>query len=106
MSTYTKGYLRVSLLTIPVKMNAANKSDARTSLNQLHAPCGSRIKCPKHCPTCGVDVEATDIVSAYEHAKGQYVTVDPAEFKAEGDKTIALTCFAPESAIDPVYLSG
>ena len=39
-----KGYLKVSLVTIPVKVFPATESAATLSFNQLHAECKTRIQ--------------------------------------------------------------
>jgi len=42
-----KGYLKVSLVTIPVKVFPATESAAALSFNQLHAECQTRIQLKK-----------------------------------------------------------
>ncbi|HEX2521320.1 MAG TPA: Ku protein, partial [Terriglobia bacterium] len=47
------GYLRLSLITIPVRLfNAINSAD-KISLNQLHKNCNSRLRQKLVCPTHG-----------------------------------------------------
>ena len=47
-----KGYLKISLVNIPVRVFPATDSAATVSFNQLHRECGSRIQQKKWCPTC------------------------------------------------------
>ena len=100
-----KGYLKLSLVSVPVKAyTASNASTAQIHLNQLHAECHSRINYKKTCPIHG-EVSNEDIVSGYEFAKGQYVVVDVAELdklRTENDKAINLGAFVKADQIDPV----
>jgi DNA end-binding protein Ku len=104
-----KGYLKVSLVSVPVKAYTATSSGGSPiSLNQLHEKCNSRIKYQKTCPIHG-EVSADEIVMGYEFAKDQYVVIDPDEIeklRTEGDKSISVNAFIPSGAIDPVYHTG
>src|SRR4051795_5102188 len=71
-----KGYLKISLVNIPVKVFPATDASATISFNQLHAECQSRIQQKRWCPTCQKDVPNTDIVKGYEYEKGHYVGMD------------------------------
>jgi DNA end-binding protein Ku len=104
-----KGYLKLSLVSVPVKAyTATSSSGSPISLNQLHEKCNSRIKYQKTCPIHG-EVSGDEIVMGYEFAKGQYVVINPDELdklRTESDKSISVTAFVPADAIDPVYHSG
>lgn len=105
-----KGYLKVSLVSVPLKaFTAASGSDGRAiALNQLHAPCKSRIQYKKFCPIHG-EVTQDEIVSGYEFAKGQYAVIDPDELdklRAESDKSINVEAFVKADEVDPLYYSG
>lgn len=104
-----KGYLKLSLVSVPVKAYTATSSaGSPISLNQLHDKCNSRIKYQKVCPIHG-EVSQDEIVSGYEYSKGQYVVIDPAEIdklRTESDKSVNVTAFVRDDAIDPIYLSG
>lgn len=84
-----RGYLRLSLVSIPVRAFTGNAPDhGEIHLNQIHAPCHSRIKYKKTCPIHG-EVPNDEIVSGYEYAKDQYVIIDPDELdklRTESDK--------------------
>jgi len=109
-SSAWKGYLRVSLVSVPVKAYTALQSGGgRISFNQLHETCKSRISYKKVCPIHG-EVPNDEIVSGYQFAKGQYVIVDPDEIarvrpKSE-DRSIGVDAFVPAGSIDDLYLSG
>ena len=103
-----KGYLKLSLVSVPVKAYTASSSSGGVSLNQLHEECNSRIKYTKTCPIHG-EVKASEIVSGYEFTKGQYVVIDPSEIdklRPESDKSINVDHFVSSDAVDPVYYSG
>lgn len=104
-----KGFLKLSLINVPVKAyTAAESSGGTIRLNQLHRECNSRIKYQKACPVHG-EVGADEIVSGYEFAKDQYVVIDPDEIdklRSESDKAINIDTFVDASTVDPIYHSG
>ena len=55
------GYLRLSLVTIPVRLYNAVSSTSKVSLNQLHKDCNVRLRQQMVCPEHG-KVEKEDIV--------------------------------------------
>ena len=71
-----KGYLKISLVTIPIKVFPATDAGATISFNQLHAECQTRIQQKRWCPHCQREVPNTDIVKGYEFEKGRYVVMD------------------------------
>jgi non-homologous end joining protein Ku len=71
-----KGYLKISLVNIPIKVFPATDAGATLSFNQLHAECQTRIQQKRWCPHCQREVANTDIVKGFEFEKGQYVVVD------------------------------
>jgi DNA end-binding protein Ku len=105
---FWKGYLRISLVSVPVKAYSATRSEERISLNQLHAECMSRIQYRKTCPIHG-EVRGDEIVSGYEFEKGKYVVVDTDEIeklRSEKDRAISVETFVKAGSIDAVQLSG
>jgi DNA end-binding protein Ku len=104
-----KGYLRFSLVSLPVKAYSATTSDGGgVRLNQLHVDCHSRINSKKTCPVHG-EISNDAIVSGYEYQKGQYVIVDTDELeklRTEDDKAINIDTFIDPEALDPVYYAG
>ena len=103
-----KGYLRLSLVTVPVRAFTAAAPGNEVRLNQLHGECNNRIKYQKSCPEHGV-VPNDEIVSGYEYSKGQYVVVDTEEvskLRPESDRSIRIDGFIESDSLDPVYLTG
>jgi len=102
-----KGHLKVSLVTIPIKVFPATESSATISFNQLHGECNTRIQQKRWCPKCEREVPNTDLVKGYEYEKGQYVVLDEADFekvRTESTRVIDLIQFSDESSIDPMYV--
>jgi DNA end-binding protein Ku len=102
-----KGYLKVSLVNIPVKVYPATESSATISFNQLHNECQTRINQKKWCPKCEREISSAEVVKGYEFEKGRWVVVsdeDIAKVRTESTKVINLVQFADESAIDPMYV--
>jgi DNA end-binding protein Ku len=102
-----KGFLKVSLVNIPVKVFPATESSASISFNQLHAECQTRIQQKRWCPHCEKEVPHSDIVKGYEFEKGRYVVVsdeDIQKVRVESTRVIDLAQFTDETAIDPIYV--
>jgi len=99
------GYLRLSLVTIPVRLYNAVSSTSKVSLNQLHKDCNVRLRQQMVCPEHG-KVEKEDIVKGYEFEKDRYVVVDEADLqkiKLETTKTIDLIQFVDATEVDSIY---
>jgi DNA end-binding protein Ku len=102
-----KGYLKISLVNIPVRVFPATDAAATISFNQLHRECRSRIQQKKWCPTCQTEVANTDLVKGYEFEKGKYVVLDDddlAKVRPESTRVINIVQFTDASLIDPVYV--
>jgi DNA end-binding protein Ku len=102
-----KGYLKISLVTIPIKVFPATDAGATLSFNQLHAECQTRIQQKRWCPHCEREVPNTDIVKGYEFEKGRYVVMDEEDIekvRVDSTRVINLEKFTTDSAIDPIYL--
>ena len=102
-----KGYIKVSLVNIPVRVYPATESSATISFNQLHAECQTKIQQKKWCPKCEREITSAEVVKGYEFEKGRWVVVeeeDIAKVKTESTKVINLLQFTDETAIDPMYV--
>jgi DNA end-binding protein Ku len=82
-STIWKGYITFGLISIPVRLFAAARSD-RISFHQIHEPCHSRIKQQIWCPTCERVVERSELVKGYEAEKDTYIIVDARDHGKSG----------------------
>lgn len=102
-----KGYLKISLVNIPIKVFPATDAGATLSFNQLHAECQTRIQQKRWCPHCEREVPNSDLVKGYEFEKGRYVIVgdeDIEKVRVESTRVINLEKFTDDTAIDPIYL--
>src|SRR5687767_4678146 len=102
-----KGFLKVSLVNIPVKVFPATESAATIAFNQLHAECQTRIHQKLWCPHCELEVPHSEVVKGYEFEKGRYVVVgdeDIQKVRVESTRVIDLAQFTDETSIDPIYV--
>ena len=102
---YWKGFLRLSLVSIPVEIHSAIEPGSGISLNQIHKPSGKRVNYTKTVKGVG-PIDAADIVKGYEIDKDIYVTLEPQEIdslKVESKRTLDLQQFIGEPGIGPRY---
>jgi DNA end-binding protein Ku len=102
---YWTGQLRLSLVTIPVRLYPATSNERRIELHQIHEPSGERIRYQKVAPGIG-QVEPEEIIRGFEYEKGKYVLLKPQEIedlKLESKQTIELVRFVDQGDIDPRY---
>jgi DNA end-binding protein Ku len=102
-----KGFLKVSLVNIPIKVFPAAESSATLSFNQLHGDCRTRIQQKRWCPECNREVANSEIVKGYEFEKGRWVVLtdeDFAKVRPESTRVIDLVQFTDERSIDPLYV--
>jgi DNA end-binding protein Ku len=102
-----KGFLKVSLVNIPIRVFPATESAATLSFNQLHAECQTRIQQKRWCPHCEREVPLSEVVKGYEFEKGKYVVVTEEDFEKvtiPSTRVINLEQFTDETAIDPMYV--
>ena len=105
LRTFWKGYLRLALVTIPVRMLTATRADSTFHFHQVDRKSKKRIRYQKIVPGKG-PVEPGDIVSGYEVEPGNYVLFEGEELdalKLETRHTIELTQFVNHCEIDPLY---
>ena len=102
-----KGFLKISLVNIPVRVFPATDAAATISFNQLHAECQTRIQQKRWCPSCEREVPMSEIAKGYEFEKGRYVVMtedDVAKVRPESTRVIDLVLFAAPTAIDPINI--
>lgn len=106
---YWKGYLKLSLVSAPVKVfSATGPSATKVSFNLLHKDTHNRINMRPFDPELG-EVERADLVKGYQFEKDRYVIFAPEELEEvqiESSKTIDIDGFVNESEIDPIYLDS
>ena len=102
-----KGFLKISLVNIPIRVFPATDSAATISFNQLHGECQTRIQQKRWCPKCEREVPLSEVVKGYEFEKGRYVVMeeeDLAKVRPESTRVIDLVQFTEVEAIDPIYV--
>jgi DNA end-binding protein Ku len=102
-----KGFLKISLVNVPIMVFPATESSGTISFNQLHGECQTRIQQKKWCPRCEREVLNSELVKGYEFEKGRYVILsadDLDKVRPESTRVIDLVQFADDSAIDPMYV--
>ena len=103
-----KGYLKLSLVSCPVRLYNATTSTNRISFHWLHKDTQNRVQMKPVDPELG-QVERTDLVKGYEFEKDRYVMVTDEDLEAvqiESTKTIAIETFIDASEVDPIYLDS
>jgi DNA end-binding protein Ku len=99
------GQLRLSLVSVPVRIYPAVKSGARIAFHQVHEPSGKRVRYEKVVPGIG-PIDTADIIKGYEISKGKYVLLTEEEIesaKIEARETCELVQFVDYNEIDPIY---
>jgi DNA end-binding protein Ku len=102
-----KGFLKISLVNIPVRVFPATDSAATISFNQLHTECQTRIQQKRWCPSCEREVPMSEIAKGYEFEKGRYVVMtedDVSKVRPESTRVINLVQFTEAASIDPIYI--
>lgn len=102
---YWKGYLKLALVSCPVKLYTATSSANKISFNQLHKDTKNRVNMKYHDPELG-EVERADLVKGYQFEKDKYVIIEKDELDAiqiESNKTIDIEGFVDAEDIDELY---
>ena len=76
MRSIWKGYLRFSLVTIPIRVYNAVDTTERIRFTQLHEADNGRVRYDKRCSACGEAVRNEDIRKGYEYEPGRYFFVE------------------------------
>jgi len=110
MRTTWNGSLSFGLVSIPVGLAPATKPAARqsdVSFRLLHRECSTPIKQKRWCPTHDREVSQDEIVRGFEVTKGQFLIVEDADLEAiersDDSRSIEITRFVQEEAVDPIY---
>jgi DNA end-binding protein Ku len=104
-ATVWKGYITFGLISIPVRLYAAARSE-HVSFHQVHAVCNTRIKQQLYCPHCERVVARSELVKGYEASKGVFTDVTDQELKdiePASTDTMEVSSFVHLKDIDPLY---
>jgi DNA end-binding protein Ku len=100
-----KGYIKLSLVSCPVRLYPAISGGEKISFNMLHKDTKQRINMKPVEPTLGL-VERSDLVKGYEYEKGQYVVIEDSDLDAvriEASHTMNIEAFVDASEVDVIY---
>lgn len=105
MAALWKGTISFGLVSIPVELKTAVRSD-HVSFRMLHAADLAPVKYERVCERDGDPVPWNEIVKGYEYAKGKYVILDDQDFRAaalSSSRMIDILDFVRAEEIDPRY---
>ena len=100
-----KGYIKLSLVSCPVRLYPAVSASERISFNQLHKDTHNRINMKPVDPELGL-VERSDLVRGYEYEDKQYIIIEDSDLEAvkiESNHTLNIEAFVDESEVDVIY---
>ncbi len=103
-----KGYIKLSLVSCPVRLYPATSASERVSFNLLHKDTKNRINMKPVDPELGL-VERSDLVKGYEYEKNQYVVIDETDLDAvriEASHTMNIEAFVDADEVDVVYMDA
>jgi DNA end-binding protein Ku len=107
-ATIWKGYVTFGLLSIPIRLHAAARSE-RVSFNQIHQECGGRIKQQIFCPQCNRTVERSELKRGFALGSDEYVVIEDEELKRlapESSESMEILEFVQMSEVDPLYFDS
>lgn len=102
-----RGAIKISLISIPVRLYPATTSRSDVSFRQYHRTCRTPIQMKKWCPHCDQDVTRDDIIKGHETSRGRVVFAEDEEVKKlrpERSGTLAITDVMAASVIDPRFV--
>jgi DNA end-binding protein Ku len=100
-----KGYLRLSLVSCPVRLYPATSAGERISFNQLHKDTHNRINMKPVDPELGL-VERADLVRGYEYEPKKYIIIEDGDLESvriESNHTMNIEAFVDAAEVDVLY---
>jgi DNA end-binding protein Ku len=101
------GYLRLSLVSCPIRLYPATSRSQRISLHLLNPKTHNSVNMRPHDAETGEELERNELVRGYEFSKGRCVILTENELEAidiELSRTVDLARFVDLSEVDVVYL--
>ena len=105
-STVWKGHLTFGLVSFPVKLYSAARSES-ISFNQLHKHDGSRVKQVLYCQAEDKPIPRSEIVKGFEYEKDRYVVTEDEEVEKVAPasaKVMEILEFVKSDQVDPIYM--
>ncbi len=103
-----KGFIQLSLVTIPVKAITAHETEREVQLHQIHKDCNQRINYKKTCKVHG-EVRQNDIIRGYEYEKDHYVIINDEELskqRQQNDHAVHINGFVDADKVEWLYFEG
>jgi len=100
-----KGYIKLSLVSCPVRLYPATSTSERITFNQLHKKTHNRINMKPVDPELGL-VERSDLVRGYQYEDKQYVIIEDSDLEAvriESNHTLNIEAFVDAESVDEIY---
>jgi len=100
-----KGYIKLSLVSCPVRLYPATSTSERITFNQLHKDTHNRINMKPVDPERGL-VERSDLVKGYEYEDKKYIIIEESDLEAvriESNHTMNIEAFVDEGSVDVIY---
>ena len=100
-----KGYLKLSLVSCPVRLYPATSANERVRFNQLHKDTHNRINMKPVDPELGL-VERSDLVKGYEYEDKKYIIIEDEDLEAvklESNHTLNIEAFVDADEVDVIY---
>ena len=108
MRAIWSGTIGFGLVSIPVNLYSALDASEHVSFRQLHKKDRAPIRYKKFCSKEDVEVPNSEIVRAYQMAKGKWTVVEEEDVEAvrektgKGTRTIDVLQFVPLEALNPL----
>src|SRR6202166_3108025 len=105
-STIWKGQLAFGLVSFPVKLFSAARSES-ISFNQLHKADNSRVKQVLYCQAEDKPIPRSEIVKGFEYEKDRYVVIEDEDVKKVAPQTakvMEIQEFVKADQVDAIYL--
>jgi len=102
MRSIWKGYIRFSLVTIPIRIYNAVNTEETIRFNQLHKEDNGAVGYEKKCKKCGKSLTAEEICKGFQFEPEQYVIVTPEDLekiKLKSTKVIDIEGFIDASEV-------
>jgi len=104
-----KGYLRISLVSCPVRLYPASSSAEKISFHNLAPETMARVQMVPTDSTTGKPVPRDQLLKGYEFEKGRYVILSNEELdqvQVESNRIIDVAQFVDDDDVDPLYLDS
>jgi len=103
---YWSGYLKLSLVTCPVRMVPATTEQAKVRFHTLNRETGNRVEAHYYDAETGRAVADADQVKGYEQAPGEDIVLEEEELQAialESARTIDIEHFVPQDSVGWIW---